>query len=83
VVSIKKLTFNYLLPDIIEYCSFIPDKFKSEKTAVNKALHKISVPVTILAFILVAAAPILSTGLLAGSMFMHMIGHLAEGIINS
>tara|TARA_B100000131_G_scaffold122517_2_gene119600 strand:+ start:2615 stop:2866 length:252 start_codon:yes stop_codon:yes gene_type:complete len=83
MVSIKKLTFNYLIPDIVEYCSFIPDRFKSEKTFINKTLHKFSVPVTIAAFILVASSPLLSTSLFAGSMFMHFIGHLAEGIINS
>ena len=83
MVSIKKITFNYIIPDIIEACSFIPDKFKSEDTKINKLLHKISIPITLSAFILVAAAPILSTGLFAGSMFIHFIGHLAEGIINS
>tara|TARA_B100001250_G_scaffold412097_1_gene442415 strand:+ start:2868 stop:3119 length:252 start_codon:yes stop_codon:yes gene_type:complete len=83
MVSIKNLTFNYLLPDIIEACSFVPEKFKSEETFINKSLHKISVPITLAAFILVAATPLLSTTLFAGSMMMHLIGHLAEGFLNS
>ena len=83
MVSIKKLTFDYLIPDVIEACSFLPEKFKSEKTFINKFLHRVSVPITIAAFILVAAAPLLSTGLFAGSMLMHFIGHLAEGLLNS
>ena len=83
MVSIKNLTFNYLIPDIVEACSFVPDKFKSEDKFINKLLHKISIPVTLTAFILVAAAPLLSTGLFAGSMAMHLIGHLAEGLLSS
>ena len=83
MVSIKKLTFTYIIPDLVEACPFIPDKFKSEKTFVNKILHKISFPVTLAAFILFAAAPILSGSLFASSMFLHILGHLAEGILNS
>ena len=83
MVSIKKITFNYIIPDIVEACAFIPEKYKTEKTFINKVLHKCSIPITIAAFILVAAAPLLSTGLFAGSMLMHFIGHLAEGILNS
>tara|TARA_B100000131_G_scaffold86110_1_gene83052 strand:- start:11518 stop:11769 length:252 start_codon:yes stop_codon:yes gene_type:complete len=83
MVSIKKITFNYLLPDIVEACSFIPEKYKSEDNLINKSLHKLSVPITLSAFILVASAPILSTGLFAGSMSLHLVGHAIEGFFSN
>ena len=83
MVSIKNLTFTYIIPDMVEACSFIPNKFKSEKNIINKALHQISVPITLIAFLFVASAPLLSSSLFAGSMFLHLIGHLIEGFVNS
>ena len=83
MVSIKNLTFTYIIPDMLEACSFVPDRFKSENNVINKALHKVSIPLTLTAFFLFGALPLLSTGLFAGSMFLHLIGHLAEGLLSS
>ena len=83
MVSIKNITFTYIIPDLVEACSFVPDKFKSENNTINIILHKLSVPVTLAAFAFFAAAPVLSGGLFAGSLFMHLTGHLLEGLFSS
>ena len=83
MVSIKALTFTYIIPDIVEVLPFVPNKYKTETQLINKVLHKLSVPLTLSAFIFFAAAPLLSGGLFAGSMLLHLIGHILEGILNS
>lgn len=83
MVSIKNLTFTYIIPDMVEACSFVPDRFKSENNLFNKVLHQLSIPITLTAFMLFAAAPLLSSGLFASSMLLHLIGHLAEGLFSS
>ena len=83
MVSIKNLTFNYIIPDMVEACTFIPARFKSENNVINVLLHKVSVPITLSAFIFVASAPTLSTGLFAGSMSLHLLGHIIEGFTSN
>ena len=78
----SRLEFIGLLPNIVESCSFIPSKFKSHSTLINKALHALTTPMMIIAFFMVQIIPELSTSLIAGSFALHGIGHFFEGILN-
>tara|TARA_B100000131_G_C17616328_1_gene409849 strand:- start:204 stop:446 length:243 start_codon:yes stop_codon:yes gene_type:complete len=79
---VSRLKFTGLLPNIVEACSFIPSKFKGHTTFINKALHALTTPLMIIALFFVLIIPEISGGLVAGSMLLHFIGHLFEGILN-
>tara|TARA_B100000131_G_C17879755_1_gene517769 strand:- start:305 stop:547 length:243 start_codon:yes stop_codon:yes gene_type:complete len=79
---VRRLTFTGLLPNWVEACSFIPSKYKSHKTFINKALHALATPVIILAFFLLNIVPEVSSSLIAGSFALQGIGHLFEGLLN-
>ena len=79
---VRRLTFTGLLPNWVEACSFIPSKFKSHDTFINKAFHALATPMTVIALFLLFMAPDISTSLLAGSFALQGIGHFFEGILN-
>ena len=79
---VRRLTFTGLIPNWVEACSFIPSKFKSHRTFINKALHMITTPMMILAFFLLYIIPEVSGTLVASSLALQLIGHFFEGILN-
>ena len=79
---VRRITFTGLLPNWVEACSFIPSKFKSHDTFINKALHALATPVMIVAFFLLSILPEVSTTLMASGFALHGIGHFLEGILN-
>ncbi len=79
---VRRLTFTGLIPNWVEACSFIPSKFKSHRTFINKALHAIANPIMMVAFFLLTILPEISTTLIASSFALHGIGHFFEGILN-
>ena len=79
---VRRITFTGLIPNWVEACSFIPSKYKSHDTFINKALHAVATPLMVIAFFLVHIVPEISTSLMAGSFALHGIGHFLEGILN-
>lgn len=79
---VSRIKFIGLMPNIIECCAFIPDRFKSHETLFNKAMHKLCTPFMLSAFFLSSSLPDLSTSFVVGSFMMHVVGHLFEGLFN-
>ena len=77
-----KLKFIGFMPNIIECCTFIPDRFKGHTSIINRTLHTLCTPAIISALFFSSSFPDLSTGLVAGSFTLHIAGHLIEGILN-
>ena len=79
---VRSITFTGIMPNLVEACSFIPSKYKSHKTFINKVLHALATPLMITAFFLLSVLPETSGSLIAGSFALHIIGHFFEGILN-
>jgi hypothetical protein len=82
MVSIKKIQFIGLMPNIIECCSFVPDKYKSHNVFINRILHKIGTLGILAALFMCTSSPDISAGLVAGSFGTHVVGHFLEGFFN-
>ena len=80
---LKTLEFDFLVPEIVEHCSFISDKYKTEKHPVNIFLHHLSVPLTLAALTSIMVNPSIESASLYGAATgCHLIGHLIEGIFS-
>ena len=78
---LKSLEFDFLVPEIIENCSFISEKYKKQEHPVNIALHYLSVPLT-LAFLtcLTYNPSVESFSLYGAAAGCQVLGHLIEGL---
>ena len=78
----NRITFTGIMPNLVEACSFIPSKYKSHTTFINKALHAIATPLMISSLFLITIIPEISGSLIIGSFTLHALGHFFEGILN-
>ena len=79
---VRNLKFIGFMPNIIECIDFIPSKYKTHNTFINKAMHLLCTPVVVSALFFSSAFPDLSTGLVTSTFFLHTIGHFLEGTLN-
>lgn len=79
---VGKLKFTGYMPNIIECCGFIPDKWKTHNTFVNKLMHALCTPVIVGALFFASSMPEFSTMLVSSSFLLHVIGHAFEGIVS-
>ncbi len=78
---LKRLEFDFLIPEIIENCSFISDKYKKEEHPVNVFLHQLSVPLTLASITCLAyGASVESFALYGAATGGQIIGHITEGL---
>ena len=80
---IKSLEFDFLVPEIVENCSFISDKYKGQKNPINVFLHHLSVPLTLASLTcLTYSASVESMSLYGAAAGCQIVGHLIEGIFS-
>tara|TARA_B100000902_G_C27250625_1_gene885059 strand:+ start:328 stop:588 length:261 start_codon:yes stop_codon:yes gene_type:complete len=80
---LKRLEFDFLVPEIIENCSFISDKYKKEEHPINVFLHQLSVPLTLAALTCFTySGSSESVALYGAAAGCQVVGHLIEGLLS-
>jgi len=80
---LQTLEFDFLVPEIVENCPFIANKYKTEKHPINVFLHHLSVPLTLAALTCLMYSPgMYSVSLYGAAAGCQIIGHMLEGTLS-
>jgi len=78
----KRIKFIGFIPNIINCCMFVPDKYKTHNCRTNKILQSTITPLILGALFFSNVLPLFSTELIAGGVAIHIIGQIVEGILS-